>query len=367
MAYTIHTAYMCEAFANLGAQVRLYHRGSPQEEGAMGEQDGFEWYGVPRNFKAIHIPRYRQPPRSSMLALVAYLGAHALLSIRAVLWRADLYITRSLSMAQVTAWLGFRTILEIHEVPEFIEGHNVSYLVQLTRRRRLTLVAVSERDRQLLIDAGVSAAKVVKLSNAVRSAESNHADADTQSAARKACNLVPDAQIVVYTGQLYEGKGVEVLVRAAAYMPEVTVVVVGGREFEVAPFRTCATDNVVFAGEYSPAQTRLFQSAADVLVVPQTAESRFQCPLKIYEYAKARRPIVASDVGLFKDFLTDEESALIYAKDDAQQLAKAVQRLVSNSELAERLTDKAYNNLCGWTWELRAETELKSMGLASPK
>jgi glycosyltransferase involved in cell wall biosynthesis len=69
----------------------------------------------------------------------------------------------------------------------------------------------------------------------------------------------------------------------------------------------------------------------------------------------AGRPIVASDLPSIREVLRDGENALLVAPGDASGLARAVERLLADPDLAARLARVALDEVAAYSWERRAE------------
>ena len=114
---------------------------------------------------------------------------------------------------------------------------------------------------------------------------------------------VADARVVLYTGTLEAYQGLDLLIDAAplvrAAAPDVRFVLVGGSEAQIAELRRRAeargvADAIVFVPAVPPEEVPRYHHAADVLV---TCRSRgTNTPLKIYQYLRAGKPIVATAI-----------------------------------------------------------------------
>ena len=98
-------------------------------------------------------------------------------------------------------------------------------------------------------------------------------------------------------------------------------------------------------------------AVADVLVLPATADhdiSAYTSPLKLFEYMAARRPIVASDLPVLQEILQNGENALLFRERDSFDLAQKIKILLAESELSEKLVQRAWERVQQFTWEERA-------------
>jgi glycosyltransferase involved in cell wall biosynthesis len=118
---------------------------------------------------------------------------------------------------------------------------------------------------------------------------------------RRELGLPATTPIVLYTGTFEAYQGLDLLFGAAVYVaqrrPEVRVVLAGGRPDQIEAARAAAraaglADAVIFAGQRPAAEIPAFLDAADVLVSPRSTGTN--TPLKIYQYLRSGRPIVAT-------------------------------------------------------------------------
>jgi glycosyltransferase involved in cell wall biosynthesis len=122
-----------------------------------------------------------------------------------------------------------------------------------------------------------------------------------------------DAPVVVYTGTFEAYQGLELLfasmrhVRAAR--ADVRLVLAGGDADQIADARAQAEASdvggiTIFAGQRPAEEIPAFLDAADVLVSPRSTGTN--TPLKIYQYLRAGRPIVATRLLTHTQVLNDD-------------------------------------------------------------
>jgi glycosyltransferase involved in cell wall biosynthesis len=174
---------------------------------------------------------------------------------------------------------------------------------------------------------------------------------------------LPEGRRVLYTGQLYPWKGVDVLVEAMAALPDARLVILGGIEAEadLGRIRSLVASKglaVEMPGTVSQARVAEELQKASVVVAPflETAMTeRHTSPLKAFEALAAGRPLVASDLPSSREFLRNGENALLVPPGDPRALAEALRRVLSNKELALRLARTAYAEAPQYSWDRRAE------------
>ena len=188
------------------------------------------------------------------------------------------------------------------------------------------------------------------------------------------CDVPPDRRFpglsaarpprVLYAGQLYPWKGVDVLVEAMAEVPEARLVILGGLEGErdLARVRALAearglAGRTEMPGTLPQARVADELARAAVVTVPflRTAMTeRHTSPLKAFEAMAAGRPIVASDLPSSREFLRHEHNALLVRPGDAKALAAALRRVLADAALAERLARAAWEGAPAYSWDARA-------------
>ena len=89
--------------------------------------------------------------------------------------------------------------------------------------------------------------------------------------------------------------------------------------------------------------------------MPETEHYREKELTKFFEYMAAGRPIVASGLPAIREILRDGENAVLVPAGDPTAIAGAIQRLIDDRQLAERLATTAHREASSYTWGRRAE------------
>jgi len=177
---------------------------------------------------------------------------------------------------------------------------------------------------------------------------------------------------VLYAGQLYPWKGVDVLVEAVAQTPGARLVILGGLPGENDLARVCQrvaahrlAGRVEMPGTVPQARVAEELRRADVVAVPflhTGMTERHTSPLKAFEALAAGRPIVATDLPSSREVLAHERNALLVPPGDAAALAAALQRLLDDAPLRERLARQAWADSERYSWDARARALLRLFG-----
>jgi glycosyltransferase involved in cell wall biosynthesis len=152
--------------------------------------------------------------------------------------------------------------------------------------------------------------------------------------------------VVVYTGTFEAYQGLDLLfaaaTRVAAERPDVRFLLAGGRPDQVEAARAQAAQLgagavVVFAGERPSTEIPAFLEAADVLVSPRSRGTN--TPLKIYQYLRAGRPIVATRLLTHTQVLDDEIAVLTEPTREA--FAAGILRAVADRDASRAMGARA--------------------------
>ncbi len=176
---------------------------------------------------------------------------------------------------------------------------------------------------------------------------------------RAQLQLPEEKKIVLYTGHLYARKGVDTLATAAKSLSEnIDTYFVGGTEQDIEQFRSRYTsDGIHIVGHVSHALVPLWLRAADVLILPNTAQdtaaSLYTSPMKLFEYMASGTPIVSSDVPAVREVL-GTETAYFAEPDNPAALARAIREALADLGAQER-AKKAQEEALRYDWVTRAE------------
>ncbi|MFT4709218.1 MAG: glycosyltransferase involved in cell wall biosynthesis [Planctomycetota bacterium] len=259
-----------------------------------------------------------------------------------------------------------KVYVEVHRVPG--GRTRKRWLLEVAAGAR-GLIAISGGVRDDLISLGIPGDEILVEHDgfeASRGAGSGREDA------RAKIGVTPDAKLVVYTGGLLDWKGVDLLVDAARELPELTFVIAGGMDADVAKLRSRyasnrssgAPDNVRLDGFVAPKDIRDYLSAADLGIVPNRSKpaisAKYTSPLKVFEAMDAGLPLVMSDLPSLRDILDDTE-ACYFAADDAAALGRAIAKVMGDGALRASMSSKMKARAKNHSWDARAKRILDWM------
>jgi glycosyltransferase involved in cell wall biosynthesis len=241
------------------------------------------------------------------------------------------------------------------------------------RRSRVTIVICPQLED--VVRAIDPAAATVLIENAPGA--SDPPIANGTGCVRREFGLAPGTPLVLYTGTFEAYQGLDLLFAAArpliAARPDARIMLVGGQPEQVAQAQAEAAaagvaGACVFVGQRPAEEIPRFLDAADVLVSPRSRGTN--TPLKIYQYLRAGRPIVATRLLTHTQVLDDEVAILTEATPDgfAAGIIEALvdpERAATLGRAAQCLADTKYSYEAYLDRTRRAYAEL--FGEATPQ
>ena len=358
-ANNIHVMKMCNAFSEHGCKVSLLVPEFHDDDKIKA--DPFEFYGVKPTFDLLKMCK---------MPLLHCSISYALQCIkRLFVLNPDLVFSRSLVGSVVAVYAGFPVIFEFHQ-PVSDYGVTKAWLFKwlISSKNFLGLVVVTKSLKEWY-------QKHFQLSENSIFVAPDGADIMSSFDNSLVDLVLPEVfgskWHVGYIGGLYPGKGMEIIIPLAKRCPDVNFHIVGGRESDITcwKLKTGILKNVFFHGFYPHARVIQFMKKMDVLLVPNlrsvrcndgnTDIGKWTSPLKLFEYMAAKKPILASDIEVLREVLVHEKNSVLCDPDDNEAWQAGLRRLLSDQELADRLTSKAFADLTEkYTWSKRAETLL---------
>ena len=148
--------------------------------------------------------------------------------------------------------------------------------------------------------------------------------------------------------------------KAAEKLPDFLFVFVGGTKEDIEEFKVKCSNvrNVRIVGHRPYQEIPYWLKSADVLVLPNSGKEEISrhwtSPMKMFEYMAAGRPIVASNLPSIREIL-NEENAILVEPDNPEALAWGVKEALQNSQLSDKISTRAFEEVKKYTWQERAK------------
>jgi glycosyltransferase involved in cell wall biosynthesis len=381
-AHGLQIMQNCEAFADAGAEVRLWAARRVNTAEMRTVKDVWAHYGVRQNFQVRRLPCLDLMPfvpadgrASQVLFYVQALTYTLVLLLAALFTHADIYYSRDTFSLFALSFIKPRKSLA-YEAHMLASGRAGRWIQRQVVRRVGTVITITGKLKEDLIQIirppnhyRQENTKFLVAHDGIR--QERFAKPPTQAEARAQIGWPQTAFIVGYVGRLQSlstDKGVGTLVDALAQVGDVALGLVGGPDNMAQALRQhwtkigLSADNFLYAGHVPPDKVPLYLAALDVCAIPlpwTPQYAYYTSPMKLFEYMASKRAVIASNLPGIAEVVTDGETALLVPSSDAHALAGAIQRLRDDAALRQRLADAAYTEVMAhYTWAARAQNIL---------
>lgn len=376
-AHSIQVVKMCQAFNQRGLQVELVLplRWQLPE---LRDKDIWDFYGVRRKaFKIVKLPCFdlfylSRTQNIWFLRLRAFLATtsfYFFVFLYLLFKKYDILFTREYEGALVGRVIKFfkniKVIFEVHVFPwhkyeKLLIFHGVRYL-DMTIFLNKFLKSKFKQNKWLtkktkVLPSGVDNKWITKKFSRLQ--------------ARKRLGLPEKDKLIIYCGQFFIWKGVDVLIKSKKYLPKKwKIILVGGLKQDLRRTRRLVNllklSGITLIGREKHSKIFFYLKAADILVLPNSVKSALNSetsPLKFFEYMAAERPIVSSNLLSIKEVLKNKSDSIIFfSSDKPYNLAQAIKKVINNPKLARKIAQKSWKNARQFTWQKRARKILKNL------
>ena len=356
----------CEALALAGAAVELV---VPKRKNAGLPKDTFSFYGAKRNFKITFLPTldlFAFEKHIGKLAFWIEIGVFYFFVYARFLFSPRQMIIYSRDTPALLLKLrGFRVFFECHHLPRrsglyFLLNRLANGVIVISRQLKIAYQKAGfAEDRILVAPSGVDL-DIFDLNI-------------SKEEAREKLNLPQELKIVTYTGNFRTfgaDKGIGDIIESLRYLPpDIIFTAVGGSDRDIDFYRhrseTAGVSNRVFLfGRTDQKTLALYQKAADTLLMPFPDSKHYRehmSPVKMFEYMGSGRPIIGSDLLTIREVL-DESNALLVPPGDPPALAAAIEKLLADPEMGQRLAAAALKSVGQYSWGKRSKKVLDFIG-----
>jgi len=354
-ANSVQIMKMCQSLAGLGHKVLLLVS-DVKSEISVDEVDPFKFYEVNNTFEIRKINHFSSKGSSFVFAFKSVGVAKR--------EKADLVYTRFVRAGLFCSLFGLPVVYESHKPERGLDSLLLSLLIRNKNLKRVVTIsqALAEFYKQ----------RYGRIESKLEVAPDGSDIVDSQLSPATLVSNSKQLQ-VGYTGQLYKGKGMEIISQLIQRCPDIYFHIIGGDEDKVNEWKETLSENhnFNFYGHVSHYQVSSYIKACDVLLAPYQEDvytkneniniGSWMSPLKLFEYMSVGKPIIASDLVILREVLIDENNSLLCSPDNIDDWIKAL-GMLSNADLREVLGKNAMEDfLSKYTWDIRAKNVLRGL------
>jgi glycosyltransferase involved in cell wall biosynthesis len=359
-ANSVRVMKVCQAFVHLGHEVRLWVPGNDPQ---VPWEQLAEHYGLRAQFSIQWIPAIKGLRHYDFCIRAV---------VKAWMWRADVYYIWPPQAAALAARLGLSTVMEVHDRPQgrigpwlfgqFLRGKGARRVLPITEALQAWL------ERAYRVELREPFAVVIRTGVDIN----QYIDLPPPREARLRLGL-EDRFTAGYTGHLYPGRGIDLLLELARRNPGLNFLWAGGEASAIERWRNrlqkAEIDNVHIMGFVSNEQLPMIQAACDVLLMPYERRisissggdtSAFASPMKLFEYMASGRVILSSDLPVLREVLNGGNAVLV-TPEDVDAWDDALNRLLEDDPLRTRLAENARREADQYSWTRRAKRALEGI------
>lgn len=354
-ANSIHVLKICSAFSKINFEVSLICQNNIEDESKNDEEKIFKFYGIEKKFKIYALEKYKSVFSSYVYAFKSFFIA---------LYKRPRIIVSRFILSGFLCSIFFDTYIELHQLPHK-NSRIQKYLLNILRfcPRFRGLIVISKPLKKIFHDIGFSNEMIHVLPDG----------ADTPEKVDKSLKIdyrLNDKFKVGYTGHLYKGRGIDLLISIAKTCSWLEMNIVGGNENDIIFYKQkvkkMGINNIKIHGFLEPSKIFKFNSNMDVLVAPyqkkihlesgDTTTEKWMSPLKIFEYMATGKPIICSRIEVLNEVLEDNRNCLLCDPEKEEEWINAIKKVKNDNNLREKISKEAYSDLVNkFSWRKRAE------------
>lgn len=356
-ANSIQVMKVCQAYAQLGADVALFVPGT--DEYTWQEMAGKYGLRIPFQITWIHSSRKFHRYDFSLQAI-----RHA------KKWHADIVHTWSAQVAFLLNFIKIPYLLELHEMPSGKIGPYLYRQIFRSKTKKRFLPITNALWNKLDKEYSLSGKHPDMVISPDGVDFERYQSLPSTSAARMQLGLT-DCWSAVYTGHLYSGRGMQLLLDLANALPEIQFVWVGGNPTDVEVWKRRILEqhvgNIFLTGFIKNDEIPLYQAAGDILLMPYEKSIKGSgggntvdicSPMKMFEYMAAGRPIISSELPVLREVLNDE-NAIFCEVENISAWINAIRMVQEEPQRIESLAKQAKLDARQYTWMKRCENGLR--------
>jgi len=248
---------------------------------------------------------------------------------------------------------GIPYVLQAHgSLPRIMAWRRLKWVYDVLFGYRLLrdaarVIALTQTEAQQYRAMGVPEDKIAVIPNGIDL--SQYANLPPKGSFREKFSVDDDKKIILYLGRIHKIKGLDILVRAYAYVVnklgvnDGLLVIAGGDdgyldELELLLSQLRTADNILLTGPLYGKDKLEAYVDADVFILPSRYETFPNVVLEAYACSK---PVIASNVQSISDIVIHGKTGLLFRAGNVQELAEMIVYILEHPEEARNMGHRA--------------------------
>ena len=168
-------------------------------------------------------------------------------------------------------------------------------------------------------------------------------------------------KIIAYFGNLYKGRGENLILKLALINPNINFVLFGSKlNYQK------KINNLFFIEFVPPYKVISLMKTVDMLLMPyekkvflsdiKNETSKWMSPLKMFEYMSAGIPFISSRIEVLQEVLIDKHNCILANTDDVDDWNNKIHLLLKDSNLSKKISKNSYNDfITKYNWDIRSQ------------
>ncbi len=357
-ANSVHVMKICSAFSKLENKVDLFAQYSNDLDGLRNIKEVHKFYSVKKNFNILKIKNLKNRLLNELKAIFF---------IFYFILKKDynLIFSRSVQVSWFLSLFGYKTILEIHSPPSkktdfffrmLLKNNKINHLITINKALLEHIKKNYEIHQNLKI----------------------FAIPDASDSFNKSKEIFSEFKIkknsIGYLGHLYEGRGINLILKLAEFFPSNNFYIVGGTNLHLKFWKKKSKlSNIHFLGFQNQKNCNYLRSKFDYLIAPYESKvyvhgsptkknklgstletSQWMSPLKIFEYMSVKKPIISSNLSSIREILVNNHNAILCDPNKFSEWKLAIEKLNIDKTFRDKIANNALDTFQkNFTWDIR--------------
>jgi glycosyltransferase involved in cell wall biosynthesis len=350
-ANSVHVMKMCNAIGNIGHDVTLVTRGSNKTI------SDYNYYDVDNNFRIAKINFFNIRFINSIIFLFFTL-------FKIIQIKPELIYTRYRFSLILNFLLKIPIIFEDHSPPN---GFYKKIIQKALKKNVIKIIVISSALKKIYLHSipKIKSDKIIIAHDGANPINiSSNSTIDTIRLNKKSLNIG-------YIGHLHKGRGIDMILGIAEKISTHDFHIIGGETKDINYWKDLNKQkNVIFHGYKINSEISKLLIQFDILLAPYQYKvfinsglntASWMSPLKVFEYMSAGKAIISSKLDVLEEVLSHNFNALMVKPDNLNDWVNAVNILIEDKQLRERLGNQALKDFKNkFTWEKRVAYILNS-------